>query len=76
MAKTYTKKTYRLVTPFAEKITDDLIDHTKTEILPIYLQSVTPNKYDAMALLHEGPAIASAHGGPNFPSWHRYYLYL
>ncbi|XP_063402864.1 tyrosinase-like protein [Mytilus trossulus] len=34
------------------------------------------NRYDALASAHEGNALGSAHGGPNFPSWHREYLKL
>lgn len=46
-------------------------------IISIFLkQSVRPNKYDVFALMHQGAALDSAHGGPNFPGWHRYYLYL
>ncbi|CAG2211986.1 unnamed protein product [Mytilus edulis] len=37
-------------------------------------KSVSPNKYDSFALMHQGGAIQSAHGGPN--CWHRYYLVL
>ncbi|VDI14091.1 Hypothetical predicted protein [Mytilus galloprovincialis] len=36
----------------------------------------TTNRYDALASAHDGTAIASAHFGPNFPSWHREYLKL
>lgn len=38
--------------------------------------SVKPNKYDAFALTHQGLAVPSAHGGPNFLGWHRYLLVL
>ncbi|CAG2206193.1 unnamed protein product [Mytilus edulis] len=38
--------------------------------------SVSPNKYDSFALMHQGGAGKSAHDGPNFVSWHRYYCVL
>ncbi|XP_063442603.1 uncharacterized protein LOC134722899 [Mytilus trossulus] len=38
--------------------------------------SVQPNKYSALAALHEGLAVDSAHGGPNFLGWHRYFLLM
>jgi hypothetical protein len=40
------------------------------------LQTVEPNKYDALALFHTGVATFAAHGGPGFPGWHRVYLLL
>ncbi|XP_063441071.1 putative tyrosinase-like protein tyr-1 [Mytilus trossulus] len=39
-------------------------------------RSITPNKYDALASLHHLNTAAGAHGGPNFPGWHRVYLVL
>ncbi|KAL5021140.1 hypothetical protein ScPMuIL_000295 [Solemya velum] len=36
--------------------------------------SVPPNRYDVLAEIHTGPAIPSAHNGPNFYGWHRIYL--
>ncbi|XP_076081655.1 tyrosinase-like protein [Mytilus galloprovincialis] len=38
--------------------------------------SVAPNKYDSFVIMHMGGAGASAHGGPNFVSWHRYFCVL
>jgi len=38
--------------------------------------TVSPNKYDALALFHTGIATFVAHGGPGFPGWHRVYLLL
>ncbi|XP_063437369.1 tyrosinase-like protein [Mytilus trossulus] len=38
--------------------------------------SVIPNKYDSFAIMHQGGAGASAHFGPNFVSWHRYFCVL
>lgn len=33
-------------------------------------------QYDALANLHQGMIVTSAHGGPNFFGWHRIYLAL
>ncbi|CAC5423245.1 unnamed protein product [Mytilus coruscus] len=38
--------------------------------------SVSPNKYDSFALMHQRGAGKSAHDGPNFVSWHRYFCVL
>ncbi|XP_021374237.1 tyrosinase-like protein 1 [Mizuhopecten yessoensis] len=32
------------------------------------------NRYDAIANVHRGTVLDSAHGGPNFLGWHRVYL--
>ncbi|XP_069112842.1 tyrosinase-like protein 1 [Argopecten irradians] len=32
------------------------------------------NRYDAIANIHRGAVLNSAHGGPNFLGWHRVYL--
>ncbi|VDI70976.1 Hypothetical predicted protein [Mytilus galloprovincialis] len=39
-------------------------------------KSVSPNQYDVIALIHQGDTEFSAHGGPNFVSWHRYYCLM
>ncbi|KAI8779249.1 tyrosinase protein tyr-1 [Biomphalaria glabrata] len=36
--------------------------------------SVRPNKYDAIASIHQGTNNRIAHGGPGFLGWHRVYL--
>ena len=39
-------------------------------------QSITPNKYDALAEYHTGMTSVSAHGGCNFHGWHRMYILM
>ncbi|XP_033755033.1 tyrosinase-like protein 1 [Pecten maximus] len=34
------------------------------------------NRYDAIANVHRGAVLNSAHGGPNFLGWHRVYLLI
>ncbi|KAH9493157.1 hypothetical protein Btru_022502 [Bulinus truncatus] len=36
--------------------------------------SVSPNKYDALAIVHSGPTLDASHRGPGFLGWHRIYL--
>ncbi|XP_062621006.1 uncharacterized protein LOC134282625 [Saccostrea cucullata] len=39
-------------------------------------KSIYPNKYDALAALHQGITETAAHGGPNFLGWHRVFLIM
>ena len=39
-------------------------------------QSIYPNKYDALALIHTNITICTAHAGSSFMGWHRMYLIM
>ncbi|CAG2243440.1 Tyrosinase-like protein 2,Tyrosinase-like protein [Mytilus edulis] len=42
----------------------------------VYRQTIAPNKYDTLALIHTGITLCSVHQGSNFLGWHRVYLLL
>ncbi|KAK6178420.1 hypothetical protein SNE40_013212 [Patella caerulea] len=64
------RKEYRRLTDVERKNFHDAVNALKNDT------TITPNRYDAIALLHTGTASIVAHGGPLFPSWHRVYLLM
>uniref|UniRef100_A0A2C9L419 Tyrosinase copper-binding domain-containing protein n=1 Tax=Biomphalaria glabrata TaxID=6526 RepID=A0A2C9L419_BIOGL len=62
------RKEYRMLTLEERRRYHDAINTLKNDT------SVSPNKYDAIALIHRGVTNLIAHGGPGFMGWHRYFI--
>ncbi|XP_063440322.1 tyrosinase-like protein 2 [Mytilus trossulus] len=64
------RKEIRTLTDQERQVFFDAINALKND------KSASPNQYDVLALMHQTSALTSAHRGPNFPSWHRYFLLI
>uniref|UniRef100_A0A2C9K9Y0 Tyrosinase copper-binding domain-containing protein n=1 Tax=Biomphalaria glabrata TaxID=6526 RepID=A0A2C9K9Y0_BIOGL len=62
------RREYRMLSLFERVRLHNAINTLKRDT------SVRPNKYDAIASIHQGTNNRIAHGGPGFLGWHRVYL--